>query len=143
MNTSPILKTDLIATLQRNSDDGYQTLGTLEVFNGSTKVFNCVTLELPWNDNKKKESCIPIGTYKVVKRSSEKYKEHFHILDVPGRDYILIHPANLRTELLGCIAPGDSYKDISGDNKVDILNSKRTLAKLYSLMPDEFELTII
>jgi hypothetical protein len=131
------------AILTRYSDDGYQTLGTLEVFNGSVKTFNCVTLELPWNDNKKKESCIPVGDYKVIKRSSEKYAQHFHIQNVPNRDYILIHPANKRTELLGCIAPGDSYKDINGDGNVDVLNSKKTLAKLYSLMPDEFELTIV
>lgn len=128
----------------RESDDGYQTLGLLMLRTPDSKViFECKTLELPWKDNKKKESCIPRGTYKVVKRSSEKYKAHFHILDVPNRDYILIHPGNFRSQLLGCIAVGDSYSDISGDGHVDILNSKNTLAKLYSLLPDEFELTIV
>lgn len=128
----------------RQSDDGYQTLGNLAVLDlDETKIaFECKTLELPWKDNQKKISCIPKGTYKVVKRSSEKYKEHFHITNVPNRDYILIHPANKRDDLLGCIAPGDSYKDISGDGKVDVLNSKTTLAKLYKLLPDEFNLTI-
>lgn len=131
------------ALLKRKSDDGYQTLGELYLTPPGVLPFRCLTLELPWKDNQKKISCIPKGTYKVVKRSSEKYKEHFHILNVPNRDYILIHNANFKNDLLGCIGVGDAYSDINGDGKLDVLNSKKTLANLYKLMPNEFELTII
>ena len=66
----------------------------------------CYTIELPWQQNAPQHSCIPEGTYTVVLRSSEKFKTHLHILDVPGREWILIHPANdALTELRGCIAP--------------------------------------
>lgn len=68
--------------------------------------FHSFTIEREWDGNKSRKSCIPEGTYQVVKRGSAKYGEHLHITGVPGRDLILIHPANYEeTELLGCIAP--------------------------------------
>lgn len=134
----------MYAVITRNNDDGFQTIGNLEVFNSNgQRLFQCCTLELPWKDNKQRESCVPKGVYIVRKRSSEKYKEHFHLTNVEGRDLILIHNANFVSQLLGCIAVGDSFKDISGDSKVDVMNSQKTLAKIYALMPEEFELTIV
>ena len=66
----------------------------------------CHTIELPWKENRKQVSCIPEGEYEVTKRFSEKFKWHLQILNVPGRDLILIHPANnALKELKGCIAP--------------------------------------
>lgn len=66
----------------------------------------CRTIELPWNGNKTGVSCIPPGRYKLAKRWSPKYKWHVHVLDVPNRFWILIHPANdAKKELRGCIAP--------------------------------------
>lgn len=64
------------------------------------------TIELPWQDNKKRISCVPEGIYVLRKRYSEKFKWHFVLLDVPNRNCILIHPANdAQKELQGCIAP--------------------------------------
>lgn len=66
----------------------------------------CKAIELPWKENKPRESCIPEGRYKVSKRTSNKYKQHLHVDKVPGRSLILIHPANdAMKELAGCIAP--------------------------------------
>ncbi len=66
----------------------------------------CYTIELPWLNNKPQVSCIPEGRYELVKRYSAKYKHHLHVLNVKGRSYILIHPANdAKKELKGCIAP--------------------------------------
>ena len=68
--------------------------------------FICYTIELPWKDNKKTISCVPEGRYEVVSRYSAKFGLHFHVRGVPGRKYILIHPANdALKELKGCIAP--------------------------------------
>ena len=65
----------------------------------------CYTIELPWLGNQKRISCIPEGEYVLQKRFSPKFQWHFHLLNVPGRNLILIHPANdAKTELLGCIA---------------------------------------
>lgn len=66
----------------------------------------CSTIELPWKENEFGISCIPEGKYVLRLRSSERFKEHLEILDVPERRGILIHPANYAlTELRGCIAP--------------------------------------
>ncbi|CAM3008774.1 DUF5675 family protein [Flavobacterium frigoris] len=66
----------------------------------------CYTIELPWLENQSRISCIPEGKYVLQKRFSPKFKWHIHLQNVPGRDFILIHPANdARKELLGCIAP--------------------------------------
>jgi len=64
------------------------------------------TIELPWKNNQAGVSCIPEGEYELANRWSLKFGRHLQILNVPGREYILIHPANeaLR-ELKGCIAP--------------------------------------
>jgi hypothetical protein len=64
------------------------------------------TIELPWKQNQRCISCIPEGTYRLRKRRSPRFGLHLEVLDVPGRKYILFHPANdaLR-ELRGCIAP--------------------------------------
>ncbi|WP_026899437.1 DUF5675 family protein [Daejeonella oryzae] len=72
-------------------------------FNG-TRI--CESIELPWQNNVWSKSCIPEGKYFLSKRSSPKYGSHLWIRDVPGRELILIHPANdALKELRGCIAP--------------------------------------
>lgn len=64
------------------------------------------TIELPWAGNARQISCIPEGTYNVVKRTSAKYGRHLLVEKVPNRSLILFHPANnAKTELRGCIAP--------------------------------------
>ena len=66
----------------------------------------CYTIELPWRNNELNRSCIPEGTYVLKRRYSQKFRWHIEVKDVPGRSYILIHPANhAARELKGCIAP--------------------------------------
>lgn len=66
----------------------------------------CYTIELPWRNNEVNRSCIPEGTYVLKRRYSTKFRWHLEVKDVPGRSYILIHPANhAERELRGCIAP--------------------------------------
>src|ERR1700722_7232342 len=64
------------------------------------------SIELPWKNNQTGVSCIPEGRYELVKRYNDKFCRHMQVLNVPQRDYILIHPANdALKELKGCIAP--------------------------------------
>lgn len=68
--------------------------------------FISYTIELPWRNNEKRVSCIPEGKYFIRKRYSQKFKWHIEIVDVPGRSFILLHPANYaKSQLTGCIAP--------------------------------------
>ncbi len=62
------------------------------------------------------------------------------MMNVPNRTNIEIHPANLASELLGCIAPGDSLGKIDGIPAV--LNSKQTFFMLQLTLPETFTLTI-
>lgn len=98
------------------------TQGVLE-WNGTIV---CYTIELPWLGNQKRISCIPEGEYVVQKRFSPKFQWHLHLKNVPGRDVILIHPANeARTELLGCLAPVTLHTGIGKGS-----SSRKALEKL-------------
>lgn len=85
--------------------------GTFGVFRfGSTSVHS---LELPWRDNRRARSCIPAGVYQCAIVKSPRFGLVYQVQNVPGRDHVLIHRANLGgdvdkgldTELQGCIAP--------------------------------------
>jgi hypothetical protein len=104
------------------------TQGTLE-WNGTLV---CYTIELPWLNNQQRVSCIPEGEYVLQKRFSPKFKWNLHLRNVPGRDLILIHPANdARTELLGCIAPVSKHTGIGKGSL-----SRKALEKLKVLVYD-------
>lgn len=128
----------LIVELLRTSCQPKQTLGNLSVDGKEI----CKTLELPWLENKRRVSCIPEGEYTVVKRNSPKYKNHFHILEVPNRDWILIHHGNFYTDILGCILVGENHVDINRDGLLDVTNSVATMKKLNTIFPDKFKLIV-
>lgn len=78
--------------------------------------FSCFTGELPWRNNRPGASCVPEGRYAVLWAKSPRLGRFtYRLLDVPGRDGILIHPSNLmgdakmgfRAQLLGCISLGE------------------------------------
>ncbi len=132
---------------QLKRETGYKSnktevLGELSVFDEQVFLYKCKTLELPWKNNQTSVSCIPEGTYDVVKRYSDKYKNHFHLLNVPDRSFILIHSGNYYTQTEGCILVGDNHTDINADGHSDVTNSRKTLAELYKFLPDKFSLTI-
>jgi len=107
------------------------TQGVLE-WNGTLV---CYTIELPWLNNQRRISCIPEGEYVLQKRFSPKFKWHLHLRNVPGRDLILIHPANdAKKELLGCIAPVSKHTGIGNGS-----SSRKALEKLKVLVYDALD----
>lgn len=89
----------------------YGELATQGVFllNGH---FICDSLERPWKDNEQFVSCIPDGVYPIQwTYGKHKVGDCYEVGEVKGRAGVLIHTANLVTELEGCIAPGDRYGD--------------------------------
>lgn len=129
--------------IERYPSSEHQTIGNGFVLDNDFINFEFKTLELAWKNNQKQISCIPIGDYKVKKRWSKKFGNHFHILDVPNRSYILIHCANFYTQLRGCVAVGDDLSYINGDNEIDVVNSTKTLKELLKMMPNDFNLKIV
>ena len=131
------------AILIRLADDGKQTLGQLLVFDGLIKIFECKTLELPYLDNQKQISCIPVGTYIVKKHTSPTFGKVFYVSGVPNRSEILIHKGNFNKDTKGCILIGSGFGDINKDGTTDIVNSNKTVEDMLKVMPDEFKMTII
>lgn len=129
--------------IERYPSSEHETIGNGFVLDNDFINFEFKTLELAWKNNQKQISCVPIGDYKVKKRWSKKFGNHFHILDVPNRSYILIHCANFYTQLRGCVAVGDDLSYINGDNEIDVVNSTKTLKELLKMMPNNFNLKIV
>ncbi|MFT6841386.1 MAG: hypothetical protein ACJASR_000146 [Psychroserpens sp.] len=100
-----------------------------------------VTLENPWLDNEPFISCIPKGDYEVNKYSSKKYPNVWELQNVDGRSKILIHNGNKEKHTQGCILVGDKWGNLS--DELAVLNSKKTLNKLRSILDDDFLLKII
>ncbi len=119
-----------------------QTLGNLLVIEDTDILFQSKTLELPDLLNQKRISCIPEGIYTCVKHTSPKFGECIHITNVPNRDEILIHPANYKSDLLGCVGVGDTHIDINADGLKDITNSKKTMERFLKVVPNTFQLVV-
>lgn len=65
------------------------------------------TVEDDWKNNEPGESCIPDGTYKLVRTQYHHGGyETFWVTNVEGRQRILIHRANTEEDVKGCIGVG-------------------------------------
>jgi hypothetical protein len=114
------------------------TQGALE-WNGTLV---CYTIELTWLENQRRTSCIPEGKYVLQKRFSPKFKWHLHLQNVPGRDFILIHPANdAKKELLGCIAPVTIQTGI-GKGRGSRIALEKLKALVYKALANNVEVKI-
>ena len=110
------MKLELIRTYFPNGTNG-------EIFLKGIKL--CYAIELPWLNNQNRISCIPEGTYGMMKRYSPKHGWHLILMNVPKRQLILIHAANDAVkELKGCIAP---VSLLTAEGKG--INSRSALAK--------------
>ncbi len=123
--------------------DAY-TAGALQLIDERANLLaSCVTLELPWLDNRPQVSCIPEGAYQVVSRESEKFGMHYHVTRVPEREWILFHPGTYVSQLRGCILPGRAFADLNRDNIPDILDTRATLHRLLASAGERFTLHIL
>jgi hypothetical protein len=105
--------------------------------------FQCWTLELPMLDNAQNISCIyPNGGFKGRKHFSPNNGDCIAIDNVQGRTNIQIHSANYTSQILGCIAVGDSIKFLNEDSVPDVTNSRSTLEELLFVLPDSFDIEI-
>ena len=95
----------------------------------------CSTLELPWENNKQRISCIPEGVYPYrIAMSPSRGRNVIWIDKVFQRSAIQIHEGNFTRQIEGCILVGDGIRDINSDNIPDVTNSLAMLTKLMSLI---------
>lgn len=136
--TASTVAADLRLTLYRFHGDTEGTLGLLVAGGGEV----CLVGELPWRENAPNKSCIPAGRYRVLhlpRSASGKYRDVYHVQDVPGRAGILIHAGNftgdttqgLRSDSWGCLLPGTRLGRLSGQRAV--LASRAALGKLHEV----------
>ncbi len=122
-----------------------QTLGYLYVLDSNDNIlYSCNTLELPWKDNKKNVSCVPVGEYKCVLEYSDRFKKDlWELKEVPNRSECKFHSANYFRQLNGCIALGNGYSDIDGDGWRDILKSRDTMDEFHEVLKDLKEVQLV
>ena len=124
------------ATLQRGPSTDAGTFGVMTF--GSELVH---TLELPWRDNARQRSCIPLGTYKCAIVKSPRFGRVYGVSGVPGRSHVLIHSANFggdetkgfTTELHGCVALGlrvGVMRNKAGNMQPALLVSRPAIGRL-------------
>lgn len=128
----------------RRTDDGFQTLSVLLVFEGPRLLKSFYLLTPPWKNNEKEISCIPSGRkYILIHRESEKYGKHLRVLNDDGseilpREMVLLHNGNYRKNTLGCGLVGKDLADLNGDGELDVTRSKDfALPELVALIPQE------
>ena len=116
-----------------------QTVGILSVIDGDGdarySLWECWALELPWEGNRNRKSCIPPepgenAVFRFKRHMSPQFGRCIWIKDVPGRSEILIHAGNYVSDTAGCILVGDTPKDLNGDGLIDVTRSQQTLDEL-------------
>ncbi|MFZ2906265.1 MAG: DUF5675 family protein [Cyclobacteriaceae bacterium] len=106
--------------------------------NGELKLVVCNTIELPWLQNQRNVSCIPEGRYELKLRTTAKRGQHLMVLNVKGRNGILIHPANdALKELRGCIAPATTLTGPGKGSQSRLANEKLKALVLEALKRKE------
>ena len=102
----------------------------------------CKTIELPWKNNQPRVSCIPEGRYRLRRRHSPRFRDHFEVMDVKDRKYILFHVGNdAGKELRGCIAPVLQH---TGEGKGSFSKAalERMKDRLYPLLDNGHTITL-
>ena len=134
------MKRLVLNRLQKLDD---RTLGRLIVFNGTEIEETFTTLELPWRNNERNNSCILSGYYTVEPRNSAKYGDHLILNSTAPRDLILMHVGNKPADTEGCILIGTGFGDFDKDGRREITESKRAMRRLVELVTDTAELIIL
>ena len=116
-------------------DEKTRSLSTLTLYRGGKAVYTCRALELPWKDNQRGVSCIPLGLYPVRHYQSATRGHILAVDNVPGRQLIRVHPGNYTKDTEGCILPGTAFGDADGDGHRDVLNSRVAMNALLDLVP--------
>lgn len=109
-----------------------------------TKFF-CFSLELPWKENARNVSCIPLGNYKVKWDASVmKYR----VLNVLNRTDIEVHKGNKLKDTTGCILVG-TYLFLDEDSmltepdfEIEVESSQAAFDGLRGQVGDNFNLSI-
>lgn len=135
------------ATLTRKKTGDSGTFGMLVTDNGQTFISG----ELPWRDNARGLSCIPLGEYVCIWTFSPAHSRQLYQLQgVKDRSEVQIHPGNycgdttkgMRSDVMGCIILGMTLGRLEGQDAV--ITSKGAVRDFEDAMGCEpFKLAIV
>lgn len=102
-----------------------------------------LTLERPWRENRRGESCIPAGVYECRRVQSPTFGNTFEVINVPARSEILFHKGNIDDDTHGCILVGERFDPVLG--KPGITASKEGFEEFLKLtrLTDRFPISVI
>lgn len=131
--------------IYRFFSDNNQTSGVCIVKDvNDFPLFTALSLERGSRDNKKGVSCVPSGKYIIKYEYSNKFDCNlWELKGVPNRSECKFHSANFWNQLNGCIALGQTYKEIDKDSYKDLTNSKSTMKAFEEVLKGETELELI
>jgi hypothetical protein len=130
-------------SLSRRHSNAFCVVGVF-TYDGCADTIWSMELPLTFNgaENVPDETCIPAGSYKV----EDLYSAHFnrlcpHLVGVPGRTEIEIHPASRPSDLKGCCAIGDVWltqNPVTADDVI-ISGSQDAYGKFYKAFAEAVE----
>jgi hypothetical protein len=121
----------LVRVAEPKSKD--RTWGRLTVFDFLQAVWDFCTIELPWKENGRNVSRIPVGDYPyVVEQDPAHYRgiPYIRIQNVPGRSGILAHVGCFPRDTEGCTLVGMRFSDLDGDGIFDVTGSENAMRLL-------------
>jgi hypothetical protein len=129
-------------TREKNQADPDQgTFGELVI----PGMFRCVTIELPWRDNKPGISCLPLGTYELEWSWSNRFNKYLYLIkeNIPDRSGFRIHSGNFAGDVAmgyksnseGCILLGTSRGVLN--NQKAALSSQIALGRFHDAMKEQ------
>lgn len=138
----------LLIRLAHNNES---TIGSLYI-NGNPECF--ILEDQPQEKKVMHETRIPSGSYKIILRTEGRWnskmlqhtnaeirKMHRGMLwlkDIPGFEYILIHPGNTDNDTSGCLIPGNVLTH-NAYHRGYINNSTESYIRLYKKCIEAFE----
>ena len=101
-----------------------------------------LTCERKWLNNKKGESCIPVGEYECERVTSPKFGNTFEVKNVNGRSEILFHKGNIDDDSHGCILIGEQFESIK--TKIAVLASEKGFTEFMNRLSgvNKFKLVV-
>lgn len=124
----------MLVTVQRAWYTEKSTCGMLAL----DGIFECFTLEPRRDQSQGKPFCIPAGTYDVIVEQSPRFQQPTpHLQNVPGFDYIELHPGNFPGDTHGCTLVGQEHATD------DVSNSRAAFEQLMSKLPQKFQIVYI
>lgn len=143
------MKMSKILELNRVGENGDTTFGVLSQITWGNQVMPiCNIIENGWQNNKADVSCIPKGSYTIVRCKTTKTTingETFMVMGVPRRTEIKFHIGNTHYDTLGCPLTVSSFGrlNVRGSSTLGGHHSRDAFTTFMLILSEVEEATLI